>query len=366
MSAFNSRVGVAGAALVLCAWLPGCGTPAAPQPPSLKLPDTVTDLAATRTGNQVTLTWTMPKRNTDKTPIKEGVTARICRRQGAGTCAIVGTDQSALPGKEAKYTETLPAAEASGDPMVATYFVELLNEKSRSAGLSNAAAVLIGKAPGVVDGLRAEVRKQGVVLTWTPDNEKAAVRLERKLLTPQVGPQSKSQDKLLAPAPEAVNQSLLVDAGTEQGRAIDKTVRFSETYEYRALRVLRVDVGGKTLELAGEVSAPTDVDVKDVFPPETPTGLAAVASAGAEGAGPSIDLNWEPNSEADLAGYVVYRREEGGAWEKASAGAPGIEPAFHDTKVQPGHTYHYAVSAVDKGGHESARSAEAEETVAQP
>lgn len=366
MSVFDGTAWMAGAALVVCAWLAGCGTPGAPQPPSLKLPDTVKDLAATRAGNQVTLRWTMPKRNTDKTAIKEGVTVRICRREGSGACAKVGTDQSALPGKAGTFTETLPAAEASGGPVAAVYFVELQNKKGRSAGQSNAAAVLIGKAPGALEGLRAEVRKQGVVLTWTADNEKAAVRLERKLLTPAVRSQTKSQEGLLAPAAEPVNQSLLVDAGTEQGRAIDKTARFNETYEYRAQRVVRVDVAGKTLELAGEVSAPIHVDVKDVFPPETPTGLAAVASGGANGAGPSIDLNWEPNGEADLAGYIVYRREEGGAWEKVSAATPGIEPAFHDTKVQAGHTYHYAVSAVDKGGHESTRSAEAEETVPQP
>jgi len=42
--------------------LTGCGTQAAPQPPSLNLADRVTDLAATRSGSQVSLTWTMPKR----------------------------------------------------------------------------------------------------------------------------------------------------------------------------------------------------------------------------------------------------------------------------------------------------------------
>jgi fibronectin type 3 domain-containing protein len=40
-----------------------------------------------------------------------------------------------------------------------------------------------------------------------------------------------------------------------------------------------------------------------------------------------------------------------------------VGPAFHDAQVAPGHTYTYAVSAVDQGGHESARSAEARETV---
>jgi len=151
----------------------------------------------------------------------------------------------------------------------------------------------------------------------------------------------------------------------EQGRALDETAHFNETYEYRAQRVARVDVKGNTLELAGEISAPIEVDVKDVFPPAVPTGLAAVASAGEDGKGPSIDLSWQPNTEPDLAGYIVYRREDGGAWQRISPPTPAIEPAFHDEHVLAGHTYQYAVSAIDKGGHESERSAIAEETVPQ-
>jgi hypothetical protein len=34
--------------------------------------------------------------------------------------------------------------------------------------------------------------------------------------------------------------------------------------------------------------------------------------------------------------------------------------------VQPGHTYRYAVAAIDQLGHESARSEEAEENVPNP
>ncbi len=65
-----------------------------------------------------------------------------------------------------------------------SYCVELRNKKGRSAGLSNAASVLAGEAPRPVEGLKAEVRKQGVVLSWNADGENAAVRLQRKLLTP--------------------------------------------------------------------------------------------------------------------------------------------------------------------------------------
>ena len=365
------RIAWAAPALMLVASLSGCGTPGAPQPPSLNLPDTVTDLAATRSGNQVTLTWKMPRRNTDKTLLKAGVTARICRREGTGACFTAGVDQSVAAGGSATYTDTLSGPLASGEPRPVSYFVELLNKKNKSAGLSNAATILLGTAPGAVEGLKAEVRRQGVVLSWEPDSERAAVRLDRKLLTPppprsQSQSQPKSQQGPLAPAPEPIDQSLLVEMGTEQGRAIDSTARFDETYEYRAQRVVRIELDGKTLELPGEVSAPIDVDVKDVFPPSVPTGLVAVASAGSEGRGSSIDLNWQPDTDADLAGYIVYRRENGGEWQRVSPLTPAIEPAFHDPQVQPGHSYRYAVSAVGKSGHESERSAEAEETVPQP
>ena len=359
---FNRAVG-AGLALVLCGWLSGCGTPAAPQPPSLNLPDPVTDLAGRRAGDEVTLTWTMPKRNTDKTVIKGNVTVQICRREGSGTCKAVADEPATAPGKSGSFKDRLPRALAEGEPRPVSYSVELLNKKNRSAGLSNAVTVLAGAAPGAVAGLKAEVRKQGVVLSWTPDGEKTPVRLLRKLLTPQ--PAKQEQHGPLAPSPEPVNQSLLVESGVEQGRALDETAHFNETYEYRAQRVARVDVKGNTLELAGEISAPIEVDVKDVFPPAVPTGLAAVASAGEDGKGPSIDLSWQPNTEPDLAGYIVYRREDGGAWQRISPPTPAIEPAFHDEHVLAGHTYQYAVSAIDKGGHESERSAIAEETVPQ-
>ncbi len=80
----------------------------------------------------------------------------------------------------------------------------------------------------------------------------------------------------------------------------------------------------------------------------------------------AIDLSWEPDSESDIAGYIVYRRDGGGAWERISPAEPVVGPAFHDVHIQAGHAYSYTVSAIDQGGHESARSAETQETVPTP
>jgi len=218
--------------------------------------------------------------------------------------------------------------------------------------------------------LAAEVRKDGVVLRWTPESGTDAIRLHRKLLTPEPAAKPKSQQGLQAALPEPVEQNLLVEAGEQAGRApdraLDKEIRFGQVYEYRAQRVARVTVEGRALELAGPLSAPVRAEALDVFPPDVPTGLAAVATAAGAGTEASIDLSWQPGTETDLAGYTVYRREGDNAWQRISPAEPLIAPAFRDGHVQPGHTYHYAVSAIDQGRHESARSAEAEETVPNP
>ncbi len=176
---------------------------------------------------------------------------------------------------------------------------------------------------------------------------------------------------LLTPQPEPVEQNLLVDScapeGTRGAVALwTETSALARVYEYRAQRVARVTVEGKTLELASEFSAPVRVEAQDIFPPERPPNLAAVATAGENGAAPAIDLSWQPVTDADLAGYAVYRREGEAAWQRISPPEPLASPAFHDAQVQSGHTYRYAVSAISQGGNESARSAETEEPVPNP
>jgi hypothetical protein len=361
--------GVLPAALVAALITAGCGTPGTPLPPSLNLPDTVTDLAAIRTGNQVALTWTMPKKNTDKLLLKGNYGVRVCRKEATENCAVAPRSFALAPDAKGTFTDTLPPAEAAGPPRALSYLVEVINARGRSAGASNVAQVLAGEAPSAVAGLSAQVRKAGVVLRWTADPQQPSptvIRLHRKLLTPQENAKPKEQTGPLAAPPEPLEETLLVDSGGQQDRALDEEIRFGQVYEYRAQRVARVTVNAKTVELGGPISDPVRVEARDIFPPAVPTGLAAVAIAGDATTGPSIDLNWLPVTDADLAGYVVYRREPGGVWQRISPVQPIVGSAFHDSYVQPGHTYSYAVSAIDQGGHESTRSVETEETAPNP
>jgi hypothetical protein len=345
--------------------------PGAPQPPSLNLPIPVNDLSVVRTGGQVALTWTMPKKTTDKVLLNGNIAVRVCRNETSAAICSVAATLPLAPGADASFTDTLPAPLASGPPRVLTYFVELVNRKARSAGLSNGAEILAGEAPPAVDGLTAEMSKDGVLLHWAPvptESSSIAIRLVRRLLSPPV---KKSDQGPLAQPAEPLEQTLLVEAAARADRALDTSIRFGETYEYRAQRVARVEVSGATLELAGPLSLPLRIDVVNVFPPSAPRGLAAVATAGENGAGPAIDLSWLPGAEANLAGYIVYRRDLGAsstavAWQRISPAQPVVGPGYHDPNVQPGHTYAYAVSAIDQQGHESALSAEASDTVPGP
>lgn len=355
------RSGLAAAATLGLLGLCGCGTPGAPQPPSLKLPELVQDLTAVRAGDSVTLNWTMPRKTTDHVLLKGQIPVSICWREGSGNCQPLGQTVQA-PEAKAEFHGSLPAALVAGDAKPVSLFVELKNPKGRSAGLSNAAPILAGAAPGAVNGLSAEVRADGVALHWSGGTTEM-VRLHRKLLTP-AAPPATAQNGPLKPQQEPVLRDLLVEGlplGQSPG-ALDRTARFGEVYEYTAQSLIRVQEKGAAMELAGANSAPVRVNVLDTFPPAVPQGLAAVYVPEQK----TIDLSWDPDTEPDLAGYIVYRADANGDWTRISGAQPLAGAAYRDASAEPGHSYRYAISAIDQLGHESKRSAEAAESVPNP
>jgi fibronectin type 3 domain-containing protein len=107
--------------------------------------------------------------------------------------------------------------------------------------------------------------------------------------------------------------------------------------------------------------------MRDIFPPHPPSGLEAVPG-GATAADHSIDLSWSPNTEADLAGYIVYRQEidsKGAVTGTVTRlnQTPVVGPAYRDQTAMAGRRYAYRVTAVDTAGNESAPSADVQETL---
>jgi hypothetical protein len=347
--------------LVLARALTGCGSPAAPEPPSLNLPIPVTNLSAARTGNTVQLAWTMPKRTTDRVGLRHPVSAAVCRATGNAACSEVGTLDVA-PGAAGTYADILPSDLAQGPNRLLRYEVLLRNHAGKSAGPSNLAYSVAGSSPAAVTGLTTQMRSNGVLLSWTPVSEPGRaemIRIEREQLTLPAATEARRSP--LAPTPPPAAQSLAVHTrdGVDPGHAIDASALLNQRYRYTLKRVAILAHGGQPVEIQGPPSEPIEVSTKDTFPPAVPRGLVAVADSAAS----AIDLSWMPDSDPDLASYHIYRRDLQGALPARQIASVGVETSFRDTGLDAGHTYAYSVSGVDQTGNESDRSPEVNETL---
>lgn len=356
------RCVISAATLVIAVAAIGCGSPAAPAPPSLNLPTPTQSLTATRIGNTVHLAWTMPTRTTDRVAIKHPIAVRVCRAEANQPCTPIA-GLAFAPGSGAQYNDDLTAELTRGEGRLLRYEVAFPNHAGKIAASSNTVYSAAGEAPPGVTGLTALTRRDGVLLGWQPASAHAPsfFRIDRLLLTSPAR-SDKPKSPLDAPAAPA-SQTLQVQTGeSDPGHAIDPTAEFNQSYRYVVVRVANLTLEGHTVEVQGLPSKPCEIATRDNFPPAVPTGLVAVADTTAG----AVDLSWAPDSESDLAAYDVYRRDTGTREPAQKIASVRLETSYRDTSVLAGHSYAYSLTAVDQNGNESQPSAEAEETLPKP
>lgn len=98
-------------------------------------------------------------------------------------------------------------------------------------------------------------------------------------------------------------------------------------------------------------------------PPPTPvpTPGQTTPSASASTSSPktaSATVSWNANTEADLAGYRIYVGTKSGSYGFVGPFEVSNRTSFTIANLPTGTTYFFAVSAFDKSGNESAKSAE--------
>ena len=355
---------------LLAPLLISCASPGPPRPPSLHLPDVPTDLTAQRVGSSVLLQWTTPSRTTDGFTAPSPLTAEICREPNPSTAPTKQTSTNSACPVVLRFAVT-PGPSTTADPLPApftadpatllAYRIRILNPEGRSAGLSKPALAAAGTAPSSVTGLHSTATRNGILLEWQPIAAPSFVELDRALVSPSKPDSKKSSSPLSSPSePTEIHlRTSDVPHPTDPGGTLDRTALRARTYTYRATRLRTVTFNGHLYELRSDPSSPITVNLSDTFPPTVPTGLTAVPSN--NGAAPTIDLSWEPNTDPDLAGYHVYRRTATGAFQRLTQ-QPVLGPAFSDTAVTLGTTYTYRVTAVDNTGNESPASTEVTET----
>jgi hypothetical protein len=343
--------------------LAGCGTPGAPQPPSLRLPKPVGDLEAIRKGDDVYLRWTVPTKTTDSAGIRanEMGPTRICRgyvTAEPNTCRDIAADIKVDPGPDGRATAVDHIANlVGGNRNFLSYTVAVSNDDGRNAGPSNPVLVFVAPSVAAPPALDAKLDPQKIVLTWegreapASSNLKSeyAYRVKRRL-----------QDASQANRAESILTELPVTSGRMSYS--DTTFAWEKTYEYRVAGLTRVLASdGKVLaEFEGKDSPAAIVVAHDIFPPPVPQGVQAVYSSLESKR--FIDLTWSPAVETGVAGYNVYRSAGDGSVVRLNHGLVTAS-AYRDDQVTAGKVYTYTVTAADARGNESAKSVPASERV---
>ncbi|UYM06035.1 sigma-70 family RNA polymerase sigma factor [Solicola gregarius] len=193
------------------------------------------------------------------------------------------------------------------DGQTYTYSVVAIDNGDQASAASAQASATYDPAPAAPTGVAAEVQGEKIALHWNAGSE----------------PDLKTYE--------------VFRNGTPIGRTADPTfadgnVTDGQTYTYS---VVAIDNADHTSPRSAPTSATYDPA------PAAPTGLTAKAE------GHKVKVDWAANKEPDVGSYRVYRNGNPLATLKT--------PGYVDDTAPDGATT-YSVIAIDKAGHESARS----------
>jgi hypothetical protein len=338
-----------------------CGKKGPIEPPLVRVPQAVDDLAVVQRGAALLVSWTNPSAYVDGNALSgvseveiwlvkedrraEGPARTWTAEQFAGEgqlLARVAPDQfdslrmkGAGTGGEFTYTYSL----AGEDPgrKVLTFSVRIKDLKNKVSAF--AAPVSQEARPPLAPpgSVRAVVFEDHIQVSW-----------ERPEAAADGAAPAQSECFNVYRSEGETPPSRLNKAAVKATEFADKEFSFGKTYRYFVRTSLE-----STPRVESENSEAAEAAAKDTFPPAAPTGLTAIVGPG------YIALSWPAGREPDLAGYSVWRREPEGGDFLRIASLPATDTSYSDAQVEKGGKYEYAITALDGAGNESLRSAAA-------
>ena len=350
-------------ALCLCALisaivaLPGCGKRRPPLPPVERVQQRTEFLSGAQQGNEVILSWPAPVRNAPESSVqsirridvyrlaeKPGAPLALTEDEFSARATLVGSvtyEQIQTAGDTLTYRDTL---ELAGQPTRLRYAIRYVNASGQRAAFSNflsiEPAARIAKAPML--STEVKIAEDAITLSWQPPAANIDNSTPVNLLGYNVYRTDESQT---ASGNQPLNTALI--SGTEYA---DKNFLFGNNYRY-VVRAVSLGTGGAQVESLN--SNAVSVSPQDVFPPAAPERPSVAAP---EPSSARLAIFFAANKETDIAGYNLYRSTDPDLpkqnWTKLNQTLL-TRTTFTDDKVEPGKTYYYYVTAVDKAGNVS-------------
>jgi hypothetical protein len=270
-----------------------------------------TDLTSATSGSRIDISLPLPATATAPSP-------------ATGTAPAPPAEASPTTGT-APATGTTPAAAAGPVPLAAYFAVRTFGKDGDRSDLSNIVSVVPKAPPSAPQQVTATARGDGILVEWTPvTGTVAGYNIYRR------GSQ------------ERANAKPAHTAGPAEKSWLDNTARFGQGYIYSVTALAQVQP-----PIESSIASEREVRYIDRFPPPAPTELVALAETG------RVRLVWRPSEAEDVAGYIVYRREDGTDKFERVTPQPVVSAEHVDTTVAAGKTYVYRVTAIDQTGNES-------------
>lgn len=343
----------------------GCGKRRPPLPPVERVQQRTEFLSGVQRGNQVILSWPAPFRNapdgsvqsirrvdvyrlaekpTSPLPLTEEEFATRSTLIGSVTYEQIRSAQDVLT-----YIDTL---ELAGEPARLRYGLRYVNAEGQRAAFSNflliEPAAKVAQAPTMIT-TGNEVSEEALTVSWAAPATNIDGSTPVNLLGYNI---YRSQESEPDSGGTPLNSQLI--GGTSYR---DAAFKFGSTYRYFVRAVSLGTEGGQVESLNSNsiTIAPTDT-----FAPSAPTSITVAAAPG------RLSLFFPANTEADVAGYNVYRTTDPNLpkeqWTKLNTTLLD-RTTFQDEKVESGTKYYYYVTAVDQAGNVSPASEVVSETV---
>jgi len=371
------------AALLLAA----CGKKGPNQPPLRILPAPPREIAVRQIGPDVVVTALLSMQETDGRPLGPKAQVRILRlrppdtlRPGAvsqhylmrqfdkGAQAMASFSGAALDSAAPKGRLRFRDAGVLGRPPAAAktrymYSVLVIDEEGKRSPLPDPRVIEVAPSLPPPHDLKVETAEGEIRLAWQPGALEGAPGGPAPVAAAPrpSGPGGQASrpgggavDRVLfnlyrrTKAEQAMPDLPLNREPIDGTTFVDREFVYGETYLYLVRALERNETPLRESADSPEV----EVHPVDIYPPKAPTGIAASAEGGI------IRIYWFPNSEPDLAGYRVYRREAPGGEYTLLGQAGSSDTSLADTGARPGVRYYYVVTAIDTASppNESVRS----------
>jgi hypothetical protein len=344
----------------------GCGKRRPPLPPVERVQQRTELLSGAQQGNEVILSWPAPQRNAPDSSVqsirridvyrlaeKPGAPLALTEEEFAARSTLVGSvtyEQIRNAGDTLTYRDAL---ELAGQPTRLRYALRYVNASGQRAAFSNflsiEPAARIAQAPAL--STQAKVSEDAITISWQPPAANIDGSTPVNLLGYNVYRMDESQSE---PSQVPINSALV--SATEYA---DKNFQFGKEYRY-IVRAVSLGTGGAQVESLN--SNPIQVPARDVFPPAPPERPSIAPDPSFR----RLAIFFAANKEPDIAGYNIYRSTDPNLpkeqWTKLNQSLL-TRTTYHDERVEPGKTYFYYLTAVDKSGNVSAPSEVGSETV---